>query len=305
MVLRQPRRGPDDGSAACSGSASRLYPLVKAACPDHPLLRETRREVLDDLLDAPRPWPGWRCGPAVRFRRPRRPVPVRLRLDRPRRGRAAPVRVARRRPRAAPRAPDGRAVAMIEGGRLGSGPGGSPPRGRRSTRSSGPAVDRRRPPRLRVGARRSGATASPRTPWPRPWPSSRPAGPGRDRSARRGRRPGRVAAPLPADRRGPRAALATGWPTAGSSWSAVRATTTRDGSPPLPESLEVDGWTIAHGHRPIKAARTITGHHHPVLRSGGLRPPASWSARGRSSCPPSRPTPPVSRLARPGCPNTG
>ena len=33
--------------------SSRLYPLVKAACPHHPLLRETRREVLHDLLDVP------------------------------------------------------------------------------------------------------------------------------------------------------------------------------------------------------------------------------------------------------------
>src|SRR3954453_21838224 len=35
--------------------------------------------------------------------------------------------------------------------------------------------------------------------------------------------------------------------------------------PPLPSTLEVDGWTIAHGHRAIEAPRTITGHDHPVL----------------------------------------
>jgi putative SbcD/Mre11-related phosphoesterase len=40
--------------------------------------------------------------------------------------------------------------------------------------------------------------------------------------------------------------------------------------PPLLETLDVAGWTIAHGHRPIDAPRTITGHEHPVLRAGGV-----------------------------------
>jgi putative SbcD/Mre11-related phosphoesterase len=43
--------------------------------------------------------------------------------------------------------------------------------------------------------------------------------------------------------------------------------------PPLPDCLEVGGWTIAHGHRPIAAARRIVGHGHPVLRAGGLSAP--------------------------------
>jgi putative SbcD/Mre11-related phosphoesterase len=43
--------------------------------------------------------------------------------------------------------------------------------------------------------------------------------------------------------------------------------------PPLPATLEVAGWTIAHGHRPIAAPRTITGHDHPVLRAGGYTVP--------------------------------
>jgi putative SbcD/Mre11-related phosphoesterase len=33
--------------------------------------------------------------------------------------------------------------------------------------------------------------------------------------------------------------------------------------------LPVGGWTIAHGHRPTRAPRLITGHHHPVLRVSG------------------------------------
>jgi putative SbcD/Mre11-related phosphoesterase len=41
----------------------------------------------------------------------------------------------------------------------------------------------------------------------------------------------------------------------------------------LPLTLEVAGWTVAHGHRPIQAVRSITGHLHPVLRAGGLTAP--------------------------------
>ena len=50
MVLRN----PEGGRTRVGGllwASNRLYPLGKAACPDHPLLRETRREVLHDLLD--------------------------------------------------------------------------------------------------------------------------------------------------------------------------------------------------------------------------------------------------------------
>jgi putative SbcD/Mre11-related phosphoesterase len=34
----------------------------------------------------------------------------------------------------------------------------------------------------------------------------------------------------------------------------------------LPETCTVASWTIGHGHRPLDANRTISGHHHPVLR---------------------------------------
>jgi putative SbcD/Mre11-related phosphoesterase len=40
-----------------------------------------------------------------------------------------------------------------------------------------------------------------------------------------------------------------------------------------PSSFEVAGWTIAHGHRSIEAEKSITGHHHPVLRAEGLTAP--------------------------------
>lgn len=38
-------------------------------------------------------------------------------------------------------------------------------------------------------------------------------------------------------------------------------------------SLVIGAWTIHHGHRPTRAARTVSGHIHPVLRSGGLQAP--------------------------------
>src|SRR5262249_44372410 len=39
------------------------------------------------------------------------------------------------------------------------------------------------------------------------------------------------------------------------------------------ETLEGAGRAVAHGHRPVSARRTITGHHHPVLRAGGVCAP--------------------------------
>ncbi len=41
----------------------------------------------------------------------------------------------------------------------------------------------------------------------------------------------------------------------------------------LPTRIEVAGWTIAHGDRPLTAERTITGHLHPALRVDGLNAP--------------------------------
>jgi putative SbcD/Mre11-related phosphoesterase len=43
--------------------------------------------------------------------------------------------------------------------------------------------------------------------------------------------------------------------------------------PPLPESLSVGGWTIAHGHRPIPGDRIVFGHHHPTLKAAGRSAP--------------------------------
>ena len=79
-----------------------------------------------------------------------------------------------------------------------------------------------------------------------------------------------------------------GFASAASAWSCSRATTIeallrwaiRDlgswaaGSGLALESqLEVAGWTIAHGHRATRAARLISGHHHPVLRVSGHSAP--------------------------------
>lgn len=67
MVLRQSehRRTRVGGMLWVS---QRLFPLVKAASPDHPLLRETRREVLEDLLDTPLASAWLRSNPEIRFR---------------------------------------------------------------------------------------------------------------------------------------------------------------------------------------------------------------------------------------------
>ncbi|WP_152052973.1 metallophosphoesterase [Tautonia marina] len=43
--------------------------------------------------------------------------------------------------------------------------------------------------------------------------------------------------------------------------------------PPLPESITVGGWTIAHGHRPIPGDRIVFGHHHPTLKAAGRSAP--------------------------------
>jgi ATP-dependent Lhr-like helicase len=67
MVLRR----PEGGRTRVGGLlwvSQRLYPLVKAACPDHPLLRETRREVLEEILDAPTAIKWLASRPGVRFR---------------------------------------------------------------------------------------------------------------------------------------------------------------------------------------------------------------------------------------------
>jgi ATP-dependent helicase Lhr and Lhr-like helicase len=53
MVLRNREPGRRVRVGGLNWVSSRLYPLVKDACPEHPLLRETRREVLEDRLDVP------------------------------------------------------------------------------------------------------------------------------------------------------------------------------------------------------------------------------------------------------------
>ncbi len=67
MVLRR----PEGGRTRVGGLlwvSQRLFPLVQAACPDHPLLRETRREVLEETLDAPRAREWLESRPNLRFR---------------------------------------------------------------------------------------------------------------------------------------------------------------------------------------------------------------------------------------------
>ncbi|MDG3005631.1 DEAD/DEAH box helicase [Paludisphaera mucosa] len=75
MVLRNPEPGRRVRVGGMNWVSTRLYPLVKAACPDHPLLRETRREILCDVLDVPAAARWLESGPTVRLRRLAAPSP--------------------------------------------------------------------------------------------------------------------------------------------------------------------------------------------------------------------------------------
>ena len=68
MVLRTTEPGRRVRVGGLNWVSQRLYPQVKFICPEHPLLKETRREVLEDLLDvaAAVRWINER--PATRFR---------------------------------------------------------------------------------------------------------------------------------------------------------------------------------------------------------------------------------------------
>jgi ATP-dependent Lhr-like helicase len=68
MVLRNPEPGRKVRVGGLNWVSTRLYPLVRAACPEHPLLRQTRREVLDELLDVPAAVRWLASRPAIRFR---------------------------------------------------------------------------------------------------------------------------------------------------------------------------------------------------------------------------------------------
>ena len=68
MVLRNPEPGRKVRVGGLNWVSTRLYPMIKSACPDHPLLRETRREVLDDILDVPGATRWLRQQPRIRVR---------------------------------------------------------------------------------------------------------------------------------------------------------------------------------------------------------------------------------------------
>ena len=104
MVLRNSEPGRRVRVGGLNWVSTRLYPLVKAACPDHPLLRETRREVLEDLLDVPAAerWLERAAGGPIPIAAG--PLAVRRRLDRAGPGRFPAIRAARRSPAAAARA---------------------------------------------------------------------------------------------------------------------------------------------------------------------------------------------------------
>jgi putative SbcD/Mre11-related phosphoesterase len=49
----------------------------------------------------------------------------------------------------------------------------------------------------------------------------------------------------------------------------------------LSQRYTIAGWTIGHGHRRLTGARTISGHHHPVLRCAGTIAPCFLVGPGR------------------------
>jgi putative SbcD/Mre11-related phosphoesterase len=49
----------------------------------------------------------------------------------------------------------------------------------------------------------------------------------------------------------------------------------------VPLTFTVAGWTIGHGHQPIRGERTISGHHHPVLKVDGTPAPCFLVGPGR------------------------
>jgi len=55
--------------------SQRLYPLLRALCPDHPLLRETRREVFEDVLNVSKARAWLASKPSLRLRRLDSPSP--------------------------------------------------------------------------------------------------------------------------------------------------------------------------------------------------------------------------------------
>lgn len=44
-------------------------------------------------------------------------------------------------------------------------------------------------------------------------------------------------------------------------------------APAIAATVDVGGWTVQHGDRPVAGDRAVIGHHHPVLRAGGLAAP--------------------------------
>ena len=68
MVLRNHQHGRRVRVGGLNWVSTRLYPLIKSICPDHPLLRETRREVLEDILDISSAASWLAKSPSIQFR---------------------------------------------------------------------------------------------------------------------------------------------------------------------------------------------------------------------------------------------
>ena len=281
-----PSRAAACGSAACNWASTRLYPLVQDACPDHPVLRETRREVLEDLLDVPAALRWIDERPTVRCRVLDGLSPFAAAWIEPGQGESLQFEPAAVALAAAARA----AGSRSDGGRGMTGPdeetgdvsirrlaadarwgGNSCRRTDRGDRRPAPGLRvgsrRRRRLRRRAFARRNqerlarvlGRAAISRLvvagdliESPRDCPRTTADV---QELVRLARGPGRIGLDSGGQ---PRPAGRSADP-GGAGWS----------GPPA-RDLHVAGWTIAHGHKPLAGRRTISGHHHPVFRHDGL-----------------------------------
>ena len=286
MILRNPEPGRRVRVGGLHWASTRLYPLVRAACPDHPLLRQTRREVLEDILDVPSARRWLEVAAAGTVPHPAGPLAVRRRLDRAGRGRFPSLRVARRRT-AAP-APAASLRRRVRGSRsmkrqtivmktssekssiFGMGAWQLAPEGAAIHRGERTAVIAD----VHLGyewARGFAGDCVPAHSLDETWSRL-------DRLFARAPivrlivagdlvESARPCSRTAADLRRLRNRLES----VGVSLTVLEGN--HDRSPSLPATCTVDGWTIGHGHQPLPGDQTISGHLHPVVRIAGSGAP--------------------------------
>ncbi len=272
-------RNPEGGRRKVGGLlwvSHRLHPMMKTLCPDHPLLRETRREVLEDVLDAPAACAWLRSNPVVRVRKLAAPSPFAsawidaseadgLAFESP--AEAPPAVACAGWRRAAPESRHERGITVSRTRWL-------------------DACSRRRG---RVAGAKVAVVADVHLGYE--WARGRggdciPAHSLAETIVKLTSLLGRsalerliVAGDLVESSRFCRrtnqdVSDLTRWLSErGVSLEVLAGNHDPPRDPPTQASCVVNDWTIAHGHEPIDALRTIRGHHHPALRAVGVSAP--------------------------------